>query len=148
MNDLDLLLSLVENPTRRRILELISQEPSYPLRLSRELGVSTQAVMKNLALLERGGVVERTEAKSDMGPNRALYSPSREFTLVVDMRGGGFSARLVESGPSAEGLEEKLREIDARLGELDRERSALLGERERIESELRRSAEGGEGDGI
>ena len=31
MDDLDILLSLVENPTRRRILERIVREPSYPL---------------------------------------------------------------------------------------------------------------------
>ncbi len=52
MDDIDILLSMVENPTRRRILESLVREPSYPLRLSKELGVSQQAVMKNLALME------------------------------------------------------------------------------------------------
>ena len=40
MNDLDLLLSIVENPTRRRILEMLSTGPQYPLQLSKMLGVS------------------------------------------------------------------------------------------------------------
>ena len=39
MDDIDILLSMVENPTRRRILESLVREPSYPLRLSKELGV-------------------------------------------------------------------------------------------------------------
>ncbi|MDO5853434.1 MAG: helix-turn-helix domain-containing protein [Thermoplasmata archaeon] len=140
MDDLDILLSLVENPTRRRILERIVREPSYPLQLSKELGVSTQAVMKNLALLEQGGMVERTVVRSDMGPNRILYSPGTEFTLVVDMRSHVFSARIIEpeeSDDTAEGdMEERLREIDARIEELDRERSRLIGERSRIASAM------------
>ena len=57
MTDLDDLLSMVENPTRRRILEALVAEPRYPLQLSKELGVSQQAVMKNLTLLERHGLV-------------------------------------------------------------------------------------------
>ena len=31
MDDIDILLSMVENPTRRRILESLVREPSYPL---------------------------------------------------------------------------------------------------------------------
>ncbi len=55
--DIDDLLAMVENPTRRRILELLTSGPSYPLQLSKELGVSQQAVMKNLVLMERNGMV-------------------------------------------------------------------------------------------
>ena len=142
MDDLDILLSLIENPTRRRILERISQEPSYPLQLTRELGVSTQAVMKNLALLEQGGVVVRTDVRSDMGPNRAVYSPSMEFTLVIDMREHVFSTRLIgceeADGPGFGSPEERLEEIDRRIMELDRERSRLISERSRIVNGMRR----------
>ncbi len=136
MEDLDILLTLVENPTRRRILERIVDEPSYPLQLSKELGVSTQAVLKNLALLEQGGVVVRREVRSDIGPNRSVYSPNMEFTLVVDMRSHGFSAKLVGCEETAETSWEdmagRLEEIDERIGELDRERSRLLTERSAI----------------
>ncbi len=136
MDDIDILLSLVENPTRRRILARIVQEPSYPLQLSKELGLSTQAILKNLALMEQCGVVEKREVRSDMGPNRALYSPSMEFTLVVDMRSNVFSAKLVEPEIPAisdrEDMTARLEEIEARITELDRERSRLLSERSRI----------------
>ncbi len=136
MDNIDILLSLVENPTRRRILARIVQEPSYPLQLSKELGLSTQAILKNLALMEQCGVVEKREVRSDMGPNRALYSPSMEFTLVVDMRSNVFSAKLVEPEIPAisdrEDMTARLEEIEARITELDRERSRLLSERSRI----------------
>ena len=58
MDDIDMLLSMVENPTRRRILEAIVREPHYPLQLSKELGISQQAVMKNLSLMEQNGLVD------------------------------------------------------------------------------------------
>lgn len=146
MDELDILLSLVENPTRRRILERIVREPSYPLQLSKELGVSTQAVMKNLTLMKHHGMVERTEVRSDMGPNRFLYAPRREFTLVVDMRQHAFTARVtVPEGEAdvAKAGAARLKEIDERIGEIDSERSALLREREMIIGSMTGAAEEG-----
>lgn len=141
MEDLDVLLSLIENPTRRQILERIVREPSYPLQLSKELGVSTQAVVKNLTLMEQHGIVERKEVRSNMGPNRSLYIPCTEFTLVVDMRTHMFSARLVSPEDAGEGTcgdpEARMEEIDRRLEELDRERSRLLSERSAIVAAMR-----------
>lgn len=136
MDDLDTLLSLVENPTRRRILESIVREPSYPLRLSKELGVSQQAVMKNLALMEQSGLVVSYRESSSMGPDRTLYVPNTEFTLVVEMHGSVFSARVVGPlaeadafGMSREDVVRRLGEIDDRLMEIERERDALTSER-------------------
>ena len=146
MDELDILLSLVENPTRRRILERIVREPSYPLQLSKELGVSTQAVMKNLTLMEHHGMVERTEVRSDMGPNRFLYAPRREFTLVVDMRQHAFTARVTVPEGEADAAKAgaaRLKEIDERIDEIDNERSALLREREMIIGSMTGAAEEG-----
>ena len=57
MMDLDVLLSMIKNPTRRKILESLVKMPRYPLQLSKELGISQQAVMKNLSVLEKNGMV-------------------------------------------------------------------------------------------
>lgn len=146
MDELDILLSLVENPTRRRILERIVREPSYPLQLSKELGVSTQAVMKNLTLMEHHGMVERTEVRSDMGPNRFLYAPRREFTLVVDMRQHAFTARVTVPEGEADAAKAgaaRLKEIDERIDEIDNERSALLREREMMIGSMTSATEEG-----
>ena len=152
MDDLDILLSLVENPTRRRILERIVREPSYPLQLSKELGVSTQAVMKNLTLMEQCGVVERTEVRSEMGPNRSLYSPCTEFTLIVDMRTHAFSAKLIDAEdadkPEHTDIARRLDEINERIEELDRERSRLLTERSAIAAFIKQTDENGNEDGM
>ena len=141
MDDIDLLLSIVENPTRRRILESLVRKPSYPLRLSKELGISQQAVMKNLAVMESGGLVESCRVDSDMGPMRILYSPSSEFTLVVEMHSSMFSAKVIgpsgeigldDEGMTAEEASRRIDEIDRRIKELDEERAALVSERNSI----------------
>src|SRR5574344_2682985 len=96
MMDLDVLLSMIENPTRRKILESLVKMPRYPLQLSKELGISQQAVMKNLSVLEKNGMVVSYRESSSIGPERTVYEPNSEFTLIVDMRNGMFSARKVE----------------------------------------------------
>ena len=144
MMDLDILLSIVENPTRRKILESLVREPHYPLQLSKELGISQQAVMKNLNMLEKNGMVMSYQVSSSIGPMRTVYEPSSEFTLVIDMRNGMFSARMIEpSAEDEEGFEnvkmeslkktrQSISEIDEKIEELNKERSKLIREREKI----------------
>ena len=141
MDDIDILLSMVENPTRRRILESLVREPSYPLRLSKELGVSQQAVMKNLALMEQNGLVVSSRMDSSMGPMRIVYSPNTEFTLVVEMHRSMFSAKVIGpsgetdldgDGMTAEEASRRIDEIDRRIKELDEERATLVSERNSI----------------
>ena len=131
--EIDDLLAMVENPTRRRILEMLADTPSYALRLSKELGISQQAVMKNLALMERNGMVTCYRESSSMGPDRTVYAPNAEFTLVVDMHGSVFSVRLMPEPGEPSGAEEAL----ARLEEIGKE----LDELERRKADLRREAE-------
>ncbi len=144
MMDLDILLSMVENPTRRKILESLVKEPHYPLQLSKELGISQQAVMKNLNMLEKNGMVVSYQVSSSIGPMRTVYEPNSEFTLVIDMRNGMFSARMIEpSEEEDEGFEnvkmeslkktrQTISEIDSKIEELNKERSKLIRERERV----------------
>ena len=145
MDDIDMLLSMVENPTRRRILEAIVREPHYPLQLSKELGISQQAVMKNLSLMEQNGLVVSYRETSKIGPMRTLYVPNTEFTLLIDMHNCMFTTRLISSGKPDEdeaemdGSEqalERLREIDSELDEMDRKRAELLRERNTVVSWL------------
>lgn len=141
MDDIDILLSMVENPTRRRILEALVREPHYPLQLSKELGVSQQAVMKNLNLMEQNGMVISYRETSRMGPMRTLYVPNTEFTLMIDMHNCMFSTRLISSGKpertdadmkDVEEAQERLGRIDSELEELDSRRAELLKERNAV----------------
>ena len=141
MTDIDELLSIIENPTRRRILEYLTREPSYPLQLSKELGISQQAVMKNLALMEQTGMLMSHPEESSMGPTRTVYAPSRQFTLMIDLHGNMFTTRListgiVDSGQSGsvdtEAAIERLKQLDSKIEELDKERASLLDERDSV----------------
>ena len=103
MTDMDSILSIVENPTRRKILQAVVREPHYPLQLSKELGISQQAVVKNLNLMEREGLVVSYRESSDRGPDRIFYKPSSEFTITIDMRNSMFEMRMISTGERMEG---------------------------------------------
>ncbi|MBO5654285.1 MAG: helix-turn-helix domain-containing protein [Candidatus Methanomethylophilaceae archaeon] len=140
--DIDMILNMISNPTRRRILESLTKEPSYPLQLSKEIGVSQQAIMKNLELLERNGMVIGHQVSSAMGPMKVVYEPTTEFTVVIDMRRSMFSADVTdESGseddvaPITETIDElrsEISRIDKEVEELERQRSALIRKRQNM----------------
>lgn len=140
MMDLDVLLSMIENPTRRKILESLVKMPRYPLQLSKELGISQQAVMKNLSVLEKNGMVVSYRESSSIGPERTVYEPNSEFTLIVDMRNGMFSARMVEpkgerKDVDVDNLKEmrsKVIDIDNELEQLEKRYSERMREKESI----------------
>lgn len=115
MDELDILLSVIENPTRRRILEALVREPHYPLQLSKELGLSQQGIVKHLKVLEEYKLVRSYNEESDLGPSRRIYVPTTGFTITVDIGPSLFSAEIVT------------RELDAPLGEFEEEREGDVG---------------------
>jgi predicted transcriptional regulator len=137
MDDLDILLSVIENPTRRRILEALIREPHYPLQLSRELGMSQQIIMKHLKVLEDYRMVRCYPEESDQGgPMRKRYVPISGFTITVDVGQGLFcveSSRrdMEETGEHQrerpEG-DEGLRDLTERVMALRSELSVLDGQ--------------------
>lgn len=83
---LDTILSILENPIRRRILQKLSRDTNYPLQLSKELGVSQQAIMKHLKVLEDSDFVISYEERSDKGgPPRKVYSPRKRYCIRIDI---------------------------------------------------------------
>lgn len=148
MDDLDRILSVVENPTRRRILQAIVREPHYPLQLSKELGISQQSVVKNLDVMERNGMVVHYRQSSNVGPDRILYRPSSEFTILIDLRNGMFETHMVSPETKNEDKEKedtkieetkefqetrnRISDIDRQLKELNEVRSQMIGERNRL----------------
>ncbi len=148
MVELDTLLSTIENPMRRRILRALVKEPHYPLQLSKELGVSQQAVVKNLEVLERNGLVSSCRQSSSIGPDRILYRPCRRFSITIDLYDGMFETRMtgfdeMETGEGAEepaaeppaefgSIMEMLSELDDELEEIGKERMKVIRKRSRL----------------
>ena len=119
--DLDELLSVLGNPLRREILARLAKERHYPLQLSKELGVSQQAIMKQLLILKKYRLVRICEKKStSLGPPRKCFESTGQFSIRIDIAPGDFETRLVpvqesEEGPNREtagfeGLLEDVRE--------------------------------------
>lgn len=160
MNDMDTILAIVENPTRRRILQAVVREPHYPLQLSKELGISQQAIVKNLNLMEKEGIVVSYRESSDRGPERIFYRPSSEFTITIDMRNNMFEVKMIPANESAkksenreieprktpeerrlEEVRAKISQIDRQIAEFDRRRSEIVRERNDLINEFLRMAD-------
>ncbi|MHC1679679.1 MAG: ArsR/SmtB family transcription factor [Methanomassiliicoccales archaeon] len=154
MDELDVLLSVIENPTRRRILEALVREPHYPLQLSKELGLSQQGIMKHLRMLEELDLVRSFLEDSDQGgPSRRRYFPTTGFSMVVEFGPGLFSTEVAtrpfeDGSEKEEGDGRRLLDLRKDLGEIDQElvrikerRAELIAEKERILEEAGRVVE-------
>lgn len=164
--NVDELLMIVENPTRRRILQALVKERFYPLQLSKELRLSQQTISKHLKLLEELGYVKSTNEESDVsGPQRKCYVPVIDnYTIFIDIGKNIFQVRMKsqehkEKMPdkSIEKLEiglEKLRtresddkrvvgyyklleDINEKIDELESRRIQLLQLKEQVVEELK-----------
>lgn len=164
--NIDELLMIIENPTRRRILQALVKERFYPLQLSKELRLSQQAISKHLKLLEEFGYVKSTNEESDVsGPRRKCYIPIIDnHTIFIDIGKNIFQIRMKcqkrkEKVPdkNIEKLEmelEKLRihnaddkrvagyyklleEINDKIGELESRRTQLLQFKEQVVEQLK-----------
>jgi predicted transcriptional regulator len=151
--DLDSILLTVENHVRRKIIKRLSQEPSYQLQISKELGFSQQLVAKHLDSMEGKGVVSSLMESSPHGPMRKEYLLNKSVSLTIDFAPNLFRAKMMSFDAMPETLEkasnygltskvnEAIRqpddkkigplgsmigEIDKRLSDLEDEKSVLL----------------------
>jgi predicted transcriptional regulator len=149
---IDSILKAVENPVRRKIIKRLSQESSYPLELSKEIGEAQQLVTSHLAILEKAGIVGSIITTSPLGPNRRSYylkqsgyislsfGPHLFNEQLLDFQAlpselsnqaSGFMTRIanMEKCTDANRMETfsfLLKDIDNKLNELDNEKTVLL----------------------
>ncbi|MCL4421314.1 MAG: helix-turn-helix domain-containing protein [Candidatus Thermoplasmatota archaeon] len=84
-SNLDEFVSAILNNTRREILKCLTLDESYALQISRLVGISQQAVIKQLDLLERANLIESVGTfPSELGASRKIYRPRGFSTLVAD----------------------------------------------------------------
>ena len=105
------LLDLLGNDTRRRILESLANEPKYFIQLSKEIGVSQQAVLKHLFLLEKFGLIESFKAKSNLAaPDRKYFQLNRSVYLSIGITGNSMEIRMENiKGPNKVKVKNKIR---------------------------------------
>lgn len=79
-------LTILQNKVRREILERLVREPHYPLQLSKQIGVSQQAIMKNLELLENAEFVVSEMVPSEKGgPPKRIFAVRESFSMRIDL---------------------------------------------------------------
>jgi predicted transcriptional regulator len=80
---LDVMLTILENPIRRKIIKCLTQEPSYPLEIAKEIGVGQQLVVAHLSMMERDGFVKSRMESSPVGPKRRIYFLTQSAYLTL-----------------------------------------------------------------
>jgi predicted transcriptional regulator len=94
-SELDSVLQVIENPVRRRIIKRLSEEPSYALQLSKELGLGQPLVAKHLSIMEKAGLVSSTQESSPSGPARRRYSLAKSVSITMDVAPHLFKERAI-----------------------------------------------------
>jgi len=124
-SDLDILLKIVENPIRRKILNKLTKEAHYPLQLSKELKISQQAIAKHLKALEEAGIVESYEKESTAGPPRTYYISKRQFCIHIDVGPSLFDVGLRTFEGFSERVSSKIEELDREYDRMKRSKTSL-----------------------
>jgi predicted transcriptional regulator len=139
IDEVDELFYLLENPTRRRILQLLSVERLYPLQLSREIDVTQQAVVKHLRILEQHGLVKSRDEPSSRGPIRRVYTASREVSLHIDIGPSTYKQKAETDFDISNLSEQNRRVLDAVAESRHMNSKARMDLLSRVSEDLRKS---------
>ncbi|MEM2760308.1 MAG: helix-turn-helix domain-containing protein [Nitrososphaerales archaeon] len=87
MVDFATLIEIIGNETRLHLLELLTERPRGIKELASILGVTPQAVLKHLTVLERNDIIQQIwiDSKSKI---RCVYSINRPFYLGYTFKDG------------------------------------------------------------
>jgi ArsR family transcriptional regulator len=88
----DVILEILSNQTRRKILSILAEEPMYFNQLANKVHVGQQAILRHMAILEKYGIVKSYGEKSTFGaPNRKYYKVCKSFNLNISLSNDSFS---------------------------------------------------------
>ena len=92
IHDDDMILDIIGNNTRRRILATLAREPMYFNQLAKEIAIGQQAILRHMKTLEDMGLIESYGEKSNLGaPDRKYYRLSSSFSLTICLSEDAFS---------------------------------------------------------
>ncbi len=91
--NVDDLLDILGNESRRKILHLLSQRPCYVSEIAYCLKMAPKVVLEHLDKLERVGIVRSFEEGK-----RRYYYIDKSLRLEVTLTPHNFSAKLIENG--------------------------------------------------
>ena len=90
--DVNLILDILGNGTRRKILTVLSEEPMYFNQLAKKIAIGQQAILRHLQALEDIGLIATYAEKSDFGaPVRKYYRLNESFFLTISLSEDDFT---------------------------------------------------------
>jgi ArsR family transcriptional regulator len=114
------MLKIVENPIRRKIIKRLSQEPSYPLELSKEIGEAQQLVTSHLGILEKGGIVGSSIETSPSGPNRKIYFLKKSAAIGLSFGPNLFTEQFLNFDVLPSDLSGQATDFIKRISEIEK----------------------------
>lgn len=146
MTDFGQLLEIIGSGTRLRLLELLSVRARSLNELASNLGVTQQAVMKHISMLERNGLVQQIKVSNKKSKVKNAYTLSKPLSMGYTFK-NGILCLYIGSGehdarPANKDILEMLRSIEYGRNLL-RMRTKVLANRLRtmIEEDLKMQAE-------
>lgn len=119
--DTNVLLDILGNETRRRILSLISHEPMYFNQLAREMDTGQQAILRHVKILEDSGMIESYVQRSNLGaPDRKYYKLNSSFNINISVSHDNFTIRNQDI------TESRYKETDSLYKKFDKLNSIVL----------------------
>ncbi|RLI85554.1 MAG: ArsR family transcriptional regulator [Archaeoglobales archaeon] len=104
--DVNEILDVLGNESRRRILSLLSRRPCYVSEIAYCLRMAPKVVLDHLERLERAGIVNSFE-----DGKRRYYYIDRSLRIEITLTPHRFSAKVVEDGELEMDVFDVLREI-------------------------------------
>ena len=84
------ILNIIGNDTRRRILSLIADEPHYISQIAKKLDITQPAIIRHIQILEDKGLIESYAVKSPFGAPRKYYKIIHSLNLVIALNPNTF----------------------------------------------------------
>jgi ArsR family transcriptional regulator len=144
--DIELLLDILGNETRREILQMLTERRCYVSQISEELNIGQKAIIEHLQIMQRAGLLEPHFEKVEKGRPRKYFNVSQNFVMEVNLFSSFFDVKIHSPGMDEDILEDfpRLKKLaadltQASLGpgplkahEVRRLQNGLLEERKRL----------------
>lgn len=90
--------SALSSPERRRIIKLLSREPSYPAEIGNELEIGKQKAYYHFRKLDKANLIKEIGKEEFSGGVAKIYSPTQEaYHYQVSKEGKDYSPGFVET---------------------------------------------------
>ncbi|GBE53951.1 MAG TPA: ArsR family transcriptional regulator [Euryarchaeota archaeon] len=118
--EMEILLNLLGNVTRRGILNILAERPCYVSEISQVLNIGQKAVIEHLELMRKAGILNSNYEKIEKGRPRKYYNISEDIILEVKISPDYFYIEtflpeeeegVEDISPQFENLIKKFREI-------------------------------------